>query len=96
MKSKVLLQTTILLLLLLGIITFAFRVELAQAAGVIYIQADGSINPSTSLISTLDRVTYTLQGSINGCIEITRNNVVLDGAGNTLQGPATSDLGINL
>ena len=59
----------------------------AQGAGVIYIRADGSTDPPTASISTLDNVTYTLTGDIlNDSIVIERDNIVLNGAGYTLQG----------
>jgi parallel beta-helix repeat protein len=95
MRRKALLLA-IMLLLLLCLMTSTFRFEPVLAVGIIYIHADGSIEPPTAPISTLDSVTYTVHESINGSIEIDRNNVVFDGAGKTLEGPATSDLGISL
>jgi parallel beta-helix repeat protein len=59
----------------------------------IYIQADGSIYPSTAPISSFDDVTYTLTDNIAGnvpfdssAIVIQRDNIIIDGAGHTLQG----------
>jgi hypothetical protein len=65
--------------LLLGLVTTSFRFEPVLAAGIIYIHT----------ISTVDSFSYTLHNSINGSIEIEKNNVVFDGAGNTISGPAT-------
>jgi parallel beta-helix repeat protein len=55
----------------------------------IYIRADGSIDPPTAPISSVDNVTYVLTGNITSDadgIVIERNNTVLDGAGYALQG----------
>ncbi len=64
----------------------------------IYIRADGSIDPPTAPISTIDNVTYILSGSITtdlSGIMIEKDNVTLDGDGYTLQGSG-SGYGINL
>lgn len=57
-----------------------------ETSGTIYIRADGSIDPPDAPISTVDNVTYTLTGNINGSIVIERDNIVVDGAGYTIQG----------
>jgi len=64
----------------------------------IYIMADGSIMPSTAPISSVDNVTYTLTNDIManftasfGAIIIQRDNITLDGAGNTVQDINTDD-----
>jgi parallel beta-helix repeat protein len=49
--------------------------------GVIYIRADGSIDPPTAPISTLDNITYTFVGDIfNSSVVIERDNIIIDGA----------------
>ena len=53
--------------------------------GPIYIEADGNIDPCAP-ISTVDNVTYTLTGNIYDSIVLERDNIVLDGSGNTLYG----------
>lgn len=54
--------------------------------GVIYIRADGAIEPPTN-ITTLDYVTYTFTDNIFNCsIVVERNNIIIDGANKTLQG----------
>jgi parallel beta-helix repeat protein len=59
----------------------------AQENGAIYIRADGSIDPPTAPISTLDNITYTLTGNIiNNSIVIENDNVVVDGAGYIVEG----------
>jgi len=55
-------------------------------SGTIYIRADGSIDPSTAPIYTVDNVTYTFTGNINDSIVIERDNIVVDGAGYTVEG----------
>jgi len=66
--------------------------DFAQAA---YIRADGTIDPSDAPISTVDNVTYTLTGNItcdtNGIL-IERDNIILDGAGYTIQETAGNDM----
>jgi parallel beta-helix repeat protein len=59
----------------------------ADAVGTVYIRADGSIDPPTAPISTLDNVTYTLTGDIiNYSIVIERDNIVVDGALHIVEG----------
>jgi len=60
------------------------------AEGTIYIRADGSVEPSTAPIQHSGNV-YTLTGNIHGSIVVERNNVVIDGAGFTLQGTGADD-----
>jgi len=52
----------------------------------IYIKADGSVNPSTTLISSPNNVTYTFTDNINESVVIERNDIIIDGNGYTLQG----------
>jgi len=57
-------------------------------AEIIYIRADGSIDPPIAPISTFDNVTYTLTGNITSDahgIVVLRSNITIDGAGYTLQ-----------
>ena len=75
-----------LTLLLTSMSTLAFHIQLVRAEGTIYIRANGSIDPPTAPISTIDNVTYTITGNINGFIVIERDNMVIDGAGYTVQG----------
>jgi parallel beta-helix repeat protein len=55
-------------------------------SGTIYIRADGSIDPSTAPISSIDNVTYTFTDNINDSIVVERDNIVIDGAGYSVQG----------
>jgi parallel beta-helix repeat protein len=53
----------------------------------ILIKADGSIDPPSAPIETLDNVTYILKNNINGSIVVYRDNIIIDGADCSLQGP---------
>jgi parallel beta-helix repeat protein len=76
--------------LLPSLFAFIFINQPAKAqAGTISIMPDGSINPSTANITTHDNVTYTFTGNINDEITVERDDIVVDGAGYTLQGPGT-------
>jgi len=76
-------------LLLTSMLTLAINIQPVKANGTIYIRADGSIDPPTAPISTLDNVTYTLTGNITSFsdgIVIERESIVIDGDGYTVQG----------
>jgi parallel beta-helix repeat protein len=91
-----------LTLLLTSMLTVIFSVQPAKGewTGTVYIRADGSIDPATAPISSDDNVTYTLTGNIisNGDgIVVERNNIVVHGAGRTVQGAGEIDTkGISL
>jgi parallel beta-helix repeat protein len=80
-------------------LTLAFNVQPVRASGTIYIRANGSIDPPTAPISTVDNITYTLTGNVisdaDGII-VERNNIVIDGAGYTVQGGWSSGKGVDL
>jgi len=82
-------------LLLTTVLGAAFNIPLVQADHTIYIRPDGTIDPPTAPISTLDNVTYTFTGNISDSIVIERDNIVIDGAGYTVQGAGT-ETGITL
>ena len=73
------------LVLLIGALNLALRIEKAKASGAISINADGSVGGTTQ-IQTGDNVTYFFTADIDGYVEIDRDNTVLDGYGYTLQG----------
>ena len=89
-----------LTLLLVGMLTLAFNIEPVKASGTIYIKADGSVDPSTAPISRLDNVIYTFTDNITDSIVVEIDNIVVDGAGYTLQGthphPPGGETGINV
>jgi parallel beta-helix repeat protein len=80
---------TILVLLLIGITTLAFDSQPAKADGTIYIMADGSVDPPTANITSLNNVTYTFTDNINDSIVVLRSNITIDGVGYTLNGTGT-------
>jgi parallel beta-helix repeat protein len=85
-------------LLIVSITAPLLNIQPVKADATIYIRADGSIDPPTALISTVDNVIYRLTGNITSDadgIVIKRNNTVVDGAGYTIQG-AGSGTGIDL
>jgi parallel beta-helix repeat protein len=79
-----------LILLLAGTLTLAFNIRAVKAGGgTVYIRADGSIDPPTAPILTVDNATYTLTGNITSGadgIVIERDNTIVDAAGYTIQG----------
>ena len=83
-------------LLLAGMLTLAFNIRPVKASGTIYIRADGSVDPDTAPISTVDNVTYTFLGNIYVEIVVEKNNTVLDGAGYSVQGAWDLHRGISL
>ena len=84
----------VLTLLFVGILSFTFDIQQVEGSGTITIKADGSIEGTTDIM-TVDNVTYTFTDNINGSIVIERDNIVVDGAGYTLQGTG-SGYGIEL
>jgi len=85
MKRKMVSAVT-LTLLLTSMLTFAFHIEPVKASGTIYIMADGSIDPPTAPIFTMDNITYTITANISESIVVERDNIVVDGAGYTVTG----------
>jgi parallel beta-helix repeat protein len=79
-----------LVLLAMGMLILAVKIQHVKAVGTIYIRADGSIDPPTAPMYTADNITYTLTGNITADadmgIVIERGNIVVDGAFYTVQG----------
>jgi len=101
MESKVASGMT-LTLITMSILTLAFNIpplEASENTGkegqTIYIRADGSIYPLTAPVPSVDNVTYTLTDKLYEMIVVERDNIVVDGAGYTLQGKG-SGTGIDL
>jgi hypothetical protein len=53
---------------------------------IIYIRADGSVEPSSASILNVGNSNYTFTADIYGSIVVERNNIVVDGANYILQG----------
>jgi len=66
---------------------------LSQTTAVINVNSDGSIDPLTAPIQRNGDV-YTFSGNISGSLAVHKSNVVIDGAGYTLQG--NGGIGIDL
>ena len=80
-----------LALLVIATLTLVFKIQLVKADdGTIYINADGSITPSTAPIYTAYNISYTLTGNVSyptyDGIVVDRSNIVIDGDGYAVQG----------
>jgi len=95
MRSNSFSSALLLTLLLVGVLVLVFEVQLVGAGGTVYIRADGSIDPPSAPISSLDNVTYTFIGNVNDSIVVERDNIVVDGAGYAVQGTGSGN-GIDL
>ena len=85
--SKKPVYLTVLVIVLMGVLGASFNVHKVEAPyPIIYIKADGSIDPATANITSSDNVTYIFTANINASIVVEKNNTVVDGAGYTLQG----------
>ena len=89
-------------LLLIGTFSLVTNVKPAKSTwtGTVYIRADGSIDPPDAPVITYDNVTYILTDNItssgNGIV-VQRDNIIIDGAGYTLEGTgAEGSKGIDL
>jgi len=83
---KRLISRLVLLVVFCSVLFSSLRTCIANTNGPIYIRADGSVDPSTAPISSMDNVTYTFDGNINNSILVERSNIIIDGNGYTLQG----------
>jgi len=86
----------VLMALLSTISIIALNVQPVTAQEIIEIRADGSISPSTAHISSVDNITYTFTADIDKSVFLERDNIVVDGAGHTLQDPRFGFVGIVL
>lgn len=84
---------TVLAFLLISMSMFVFNVQPINTSETIYIRANGSIDPPTAPISTVDNVTYVFTDHINEEVVIERNDIIVDGAWYTVQ---SSECGFNL
>jgi len=95
---KRLVSGIMLTLLITSVLMSAFNIQPVKAEGTIYIRADGSIDPPTAPISTVDNVTYTLTGNVTSDadgIVAERDNIVVDGTVYTVTGSGSGN-GITL
>ena len=92
---------SVFVLVLLSSAVVVGVVRPVTAPGTIFIMSDGSVNPETAPIQRVGD-TYTFTGNIsspfvldNSAIVVERDNIVLDGAGYSLQGVGNG-MGINV
>ena len=79
-----------LTLLLTNMLTLAINIQPVKASATIYIRADGSVDPLAAPIQR-DGDIYTFTDNIYDTIVVERSNVILDGAGYTLQGSGSGN-----
>jgi len=84
-----------LTLLVISMLTWAFVIQTVKAEpGTIYIRADGSVDPPTAPIHR-DGDIYTLNGNIYSNyhgIVVLKDNIIVDGASFTVQGPGWTNV----
>jgi parallel beta-helix repeat protein len=86
--------TTLMLLLILGSAAVSIsNIHVVKAESTIYIRANGSVEGTDKIQRMVD--IYTFTADIYGSIVVERDNVVLNGAGYTLQGDGSKN-GITL
>jgi len=84
-------RSIIVLFVILSIVLVLLpEICIARTYDYIYIKADGSIDPITAPIQRNEN-TYTLLGNTSISLIIEKDNIVLDGAGFTLEGPGFGD-----
>jgi len=83
-----------LILLSLSLLTQAINLQIARATTIIYIRANGNVDPSTAPIQRNGNI-YTFIDNIQGLIIVEKDNIVIDGAFHTIQGTG-SETGIDL
>jgi hypothetical protein len=99
MKKIEFAKSVVLICLLASVLILTSSVK-AQEQLNLTIKPDGRVNPSTNLLER-NGTTYTFKGDIFGTIWVETNNIMIDGAGHTLQGNGiatgqNSDIGILL
>ncbi|MDH5770987.1 MAG: right-handed parallel beta-helix repeat-containing protein, partial [Candidatus Bathyarchaeota archaeon] len=70
--------------LLMGLV---LDVPKVKASPAVYIRSNGSVDPPTAPISSVDNVTYTFNDNISDQIVVEKSNIIIDGAGYTVEGP---------
>ena len=96
--SKKLVYLMFLIIILTGLLIASTNVHRVEApSATIYIRADGSIEPFTTLIFTADNITYSFTGNFNASIVVQKGNIIIDGNGCTLSDFVSGNIvGFNL
>jgi len=76
---------SVFILGLLSTAVFIGFVSPVRATGTIYVRSDGSVDPATAPIQSLGKI-YTFTENVYDEIVVERDNIVVDGAGYSLQG----------
>jgi parallel beta-helix repeat protein len=93
LEKKTAVSGIVLLLLLTNMLSSTFIIQPVRASGTIYIRADGSVEGTDKIEHNGD--VYTFTDNIDDEIVVQRDNIIIDGAGYTLQGTG-SGTGIDL
>ena len=96
MKNPTLVITVLMVLLLFSAIAAenqSHKLAIAQTSETIIIKDDGSIE-GTNKIQRNENI-YTFTGNISGNIQVRRSNIVIDGAGFTLNGNSGTGIAIS-
>lgn len=85
-RASVLAFSLILVFMVLLVLTV--QVQIVEGSGTVYIKSNGTIDPSTAPIFTVDNTTYIFTSNICGSMVVERSNITVDGAGYSLEGTA--------
>jgi parallel beta-helix repeat protein len=85
---------TLVLAVIFTLSIFVIQPVKAESTGTIYIRADGNVEGTDKI--QRDGNTYTFTANIEGSIVVDRGNIVIDGAGYTLQPQTGAITGIDL
>jgi parallel beta-helix repeat protein len=88
--KKVVSGVMLMLIFLTNILTLAFNIKPTWASGTIYITESGVVVPPTAPIRR-DGDVYTFTADINESIVVMRGNIIIDGAGYTLEGDGSGN-----
>jgi len=94
--NKKLVYLMFLVIIVTGLFIASTNVHRVEApSATIYIRADGSIEPFTTLIFTADNITYSFTDNFNASIVVERSNIIIEGDEYMLQGTG-SGIGFDL
>jgi parallel beta-helix repeat protein len=94
MKRQLLSAIFLSVLILSGLLSLPSEFRVAGATAIVYIRADGSVDPSTAPIQRVQDV-YTFYRDVNSSLVAQRDSIIIDGAGHTLRG-GENRIGVDL
>jgi len=68
------------------VLIISSNINTVEASDTIYIRFDGSVDPPTAPITSLNNVTYHLTGDVGDQIVVERDNIIIDGLDHRIQG----------